>query len=94
VPNTAGIMPFHSLPKILCQSRVEAVRIDFALQDVDVSESHELELACRGVARDVRVAKPESPASLMLRRDSLRSLFVASEGFKGASLERRGQTRT
>jgi hypothetical protein len=39
--NPAGIMPFHSLAEILCQSRVEALGIDFALQDVDVNKSHD-----------------------------------------------------
>jgi hypothetical protein len=57
--NPAGIMQFHSLAEILCQSRVEALRIDFALQDVNLSKSHELELACRGVARRISGLKPE-----------------------------------
>ena len=86
VRNTAVVVSLEALAKVVCRSRVEALRIDFALQDVDVSKSHELELACRGVARDVCVEKPEGPASLLLRRDSLRSPFVASEAWRRGEL--------
>jgi hypothetical protein len=77
----------HSLLEILCQSRVEALRIDFALQDVDVSKSHELELACRGVARDVDVVNEKGPASLVLRRDRLRSALRRERSLEARGVE-------
>ena len=49
---TAVVVSLKAFAKVACRSRIESLRIDFALQDVDVSESHELELACRSVARE------------------------------------------
>jgi hypothetical protein len=54
--NTAVVVSLKTFAKIACQSRIEALGIDFTLQDVDVSKSHELELACRGVACDSDVS--------------------------------------
>ena len=71
--NFAAIVTKHSLAKITRATDVEALWVGLALQNINVREPTHLVLACRVVARNIRVVNEKCPPSPRLRRGSLRS---------------------